>query len=139
MHESTIVQQKVTTTENKKQESINRIRLYRGVYVNREGLKSLLEVVFTRYGMKEKIPEAEYTIEHESSWIWNNGNGISIGLAAFTRATWKENCVGEYEDMNPLDQLSCFTKLWAKGEQWRWDTWCGKYGAENKHCIMRGF
>lgn len=125
--------------ESKKPEPKPTIDYYQDVKVSREDLKGLLKTQFTSYGIADRIPEAEYTVEHESSWIWNNGNGKSMGLAAFTRGTWNENCHGKYDDMNPLWQLQCMAKLWARGEDWRWDVWCMKYGRNNAHCIARGF
>lgn len=101
-----------------------------------KSLRGYVQYKFAEYGMSEKLPEAEYTIAHESSWIWNNGNSISKGLWAFIPRTWELNCkeFGKYEDMNPYLQTDCATKMWSKGEWTQWETWCNKYGIGLKKC-----
>lgn len=93
--------------------------------------------IFIYNGIEDKFERAEYTIQHESGWVWNANNGISKGLAMFTRPTWNQFCrgLGEYDDMNPHSNLLCFTKLWKMNQEWRWDVYCDKY--YNLECIER--
>ncbi len=113
-------------------------RLYQGILVTENDEKDYLELLFQKYGLQDRLPEAIYTIQNESSWLWYADNGVSRGLGAFTKDTWVENCSGSYEAMNPQDQLNCFAKLWAKGEWGRWDSWCLKYEVNDWRCESRG-
>jgi hypothetical protein len=101
-----------------------------------KALNRYLKDTFAKYGLTDKIPEAEYTVFKESSWIWDNGNGVSAGLWAFIPSTWELNCkqFGKYKDLNPYRQTDCAAKMWSKGEWTQWETWCKKYGTGLKKC-----
>ena len=107
--------------------------------MTREGLTSYLEWAFTQKGLQDRLPEARYVIEKESSWLWYAQNSKSKGLLAFTPGTWYDFCTefGIYEDMNPHEQIDCMAKMWAKGLEYRWDTYCNAY--RDSKCIeLRG-
>lgn len=101
-----------------------------------KSLRRYLNDIFAEYGMSEKLPEAQYTVFKESSWIWDNGNGVSKGLWAFIPSTWELNCkeFGKYEDINPYRQTDCAAKMWSRGEWTQWEAWCKKYGLDLKKC-----
>ncbi len=103
---------------------------------SREALNSYLESTFVKYGIADKLPEAEYVTFKESSWIWDNGNSISKGLEAFTPNTWKLNCkqFGNYQDLNPYAQINCMALMWSRSEWTQWETWCNKYGIGLTKC-----
>ncbi len=98
----------------------------------REGLKRYVGEVFTKYGLESRLPEAYYVIGAESSWIWDNDNGISYGLVAYLPSTWKYECQGNILD--PYAQIDCFGAMWSRGEETQWQTWCRKYTIDLEAC-----
>lgn len=120
--------QNVAIIENKKKDiKPTDDRLYQGIFESREDLTSYLATIFTEYGITDKLEKANYTITHESSWIWYADNGISKGIASFIPSTWKSYCSGDYNDMNPHEQLRCFSKMWSMGLEYHWDAYCLHY------------
>lgn len=115
-----VQQQTVNITEDKTKEKPT-ASLYQGIKISREGLKSYLSVIFTKYGIEDQIPIAEAVIACESSWNINANNGISFGLLQFTPATWKDFGYGDI--MNPQSQIITMAKMWKRGLQGRWDCW----------------
>lgn len=109
----------IETVENKAKESNTGTRLYRGVLITREGLKSYLEEVFIKEGLEDQIEIAEKTITCESNFLWYADNGISFGVAQFTPDTWKD--FGEGDIFNPHIQLRTMAKMFKMGLQNRWD------------------
>lgn len=134
------VQQDITISPDTTKEKPPASNYYQGILLTREGLKGYLKEIFIYNGLEDQIEQGLYTIENESSWIWDNSNGISAGLAAFTRETWSDICkgYGNYDDLNPHSQIRCLAAAWARGEQGRWDAWCLKYGYGNWRCQKRG-
>ncbi len=116
----------VNITKSKTKELVSGTRLYHGILVPREALKSYLEAIFTKEGMSDQIEVAEKTLTCESNFVWYASNSISKGVAQFTRATYKQFCSGNYDDMNPQDQLNCFTKMWKNPKlREKWDCFTG--------------
>ncbi len=103
-----------------------------------KALRRYLQDTFAEYGLTEKLPEAKYTIFKESSWIWNVDNGVSKGLTQFTLSTWIDNCTLKDERDNPYKSIDCMAKLWARGEQGRWDAWCVAFPNDDWRCESRG-
>jgi hypothetical protein len=103
----------------------------------KEQIIEAINFVSEEYGLNRT--EFYETLFGESSLNTNADNGISAGLAQFTKETWLENC-SDIDDRKDLKKsLECAAKLWKSGEQWRWDVWCQKFGRNNKRCIIRGF
>lgn len=123
-YEST--QQNAIIVPSKPKEKPTDTRLYHGVLITREGLTGYLETVFTQYGIADQIPIAEAVIFCESGWHWNAYNSKSKGIAQFTPNTWKDYCVGDYDAMNPQQQIRCMARMWKLGLQSRWDCYTGK-------------
>lgn len=110
---------------------------YQGVQVTREALKSYLEATFTNNGLADQIKIAEAVLICESGFqIDPKHNGISWGIAQFTKPTWQLYGYGDI--MNPQSQLTVLTKMWLEGKQNNWDCWCMSYGQEDLGCKLRG-
>lgn len=124
---------------SKTPEPVVSTRPYQDIIVTREELKSYLEASFTSEGMSDEIDMAEKTIACESNFVWYASNSISKGVAQFTEPTYKQFCAGNYDDMNPQQQLNCFTKLWKMNMKYKWDCFCTLFGKDNLQCIKRGF
>jgi len=88
-----------------------------------ERLKGFLYEKLALYGIEDQYDKAVAVVHCESSWKIDPRphNGISLGIAQFTKPTWDDYGVGRYEDINPYDQLSVMAKMWSKGLQKRWD------------------
>lgn len=84
-------------------------------------LKAHLRKLSTLYGLNYEQMEA--VIQCESSWRVDPlpHNGISLGIAQFTRPTWNDYGVGDYEAINPYIQLDVMAKMWSLGLAKRWD------------------
>ena len=82
-------------------------------------LKDYLAQLVSKYGGNYAL--ISDVINCESSWRTNvySRERISYGVAQFTPPTFKENCVGDYE--NPYDQLNCMVNMFNKGMEKRWD------------------
>lgn len=134
-NKSSITLKKVEVAESKPPETKPTASLYQGIQISREALSSYLEASFTKYGMEDRIPEAKKTIDGESSWVWYARNKLSAGIVAYTPSTWEAYCkqYGKYEDLNPLMQLACFSKMWSMGLDYHWDAYCLHYWDED--CI----
>lgn len=94
-------------------------RLYQDVKVSKEELKGMLWTAFNKYGISDQIPIAEKVIFCESGWNINANNGISYGIAQFTKATWKDFGYGDI--FNPQSQFMTMGKMWKAGLQGRWN------------------
>ncbi len=98
-----------------------------------------------KYGLSgQKYQELMYTIEHESSWdvsAYNKGDekyvkGGSKGILEYTIPTWNGNCLefAKTRDESPIAQIKCSAKMFSKGQEYNWSTWCHKYGLGLKSC-----
>jgi len=88
-------------------------------------IKLALASVSDKYGLQ--LDELLNVIDCESSFrtdVYSPGM-ISYGVAQFTRATFEENCAGDYK--NPFAQISCMGLMWSKGMQGRWDCYRNLY------------
>lgn len=104
--------------------------LYQGISVTTDNLKSVLVYEFGTYGLQDQIQTAEAVIACESGFqVDPPHNGISWGIAQFTKDTWKD--FGSGDIMNPLFQIQTFSKMWSKGLQNRWD--CYRLGYYKKY------
>jgi len=91
--------------------------------ITRERLNSYLEAVFIKYGIEDQIETAKKIISCESGFQINpKHNGISWGIAQFTKPTWED--FGKGDIMNPYSQLEVMAKMISMGLINRWD--CAK-------------
>lgn len=92
-------------------------------------LKGFLLETSVKYGLDYDKMNA--VINCESTWrIDPPHNGVSLGIAQFTAATWVDYGVGKYEDIDPYSQIAVMGKMWSKGLESRWD--CYKILYSNK-------
>lgn len=100
-------------------------KLYQGVLITREELKSYLAFSFEKYGLASQLQMAINVIDCESSFdifAYNEADeafvkGGSYGIAQFTIPTFAA-CPGEYK--NPFAQMDCMAYYWSLGQQRRW-------------------
>jgi hypothetical protein len=87
-------------------------------------LKQALKSLSAEYNLD--YDKLEYTVQHESSFDVNakSPNGLCVGLSQFEINTWLENCSKIDDRRDGLKAIKCMVKLWARGEQWRWDAFC---------------
>lgn len=76
-------------------------------------------------------------VQHESGFRVNPPhNGVSWGIAQFTKATWK--AYGFNDIMDPYRQLFVMGMMWREGKQSQWDEWCLLYAPKLLACRKRG-
>ena len=106
------------------------VSLYQGIQVTKENLKQVLAYEFGTYGLESQIQTAEAVVACESGFqVDPPHNGVSWGIAQFTKPTWKDFGYGDI--MNPLSQVQVMAKMFSRGLQNRWD--CFRTGAYKKY------
>ncbi len=91
---------------------------FRGWIPKTTQLKLALKSFVATYGGNYAL--LDDVIMCESSWNPNpKPNGISFGIAQFTKDTWKD--FGEGDIMNPYSQLEVMVKMFRDGFAERWD------------------
>ena len=90
------------------------------------GLKEFAKEIAILYGLSwEKF---DYTIQNESAYNPDPpGNILCRGISQYTLDTWLGNCSKTDERLDPYKSIECMGKMWAKGQEYRWDTYCDKW------------
>jgi hypothetical protein len=101
-------------------------------------LKRYVGEMSIQYGLSPQgYQELVATIQCESNFqIDPKHNGISWGIAQFTKPTWNKEGIGDI--MNPITQIEVMVRMWKNNQEPQWDCWCMKYGKDNKSCESRG-
>jgi len=88
-------------------------------------LKDYLKYEFAKYGIEDQYDRAVSVVFCESGWNVNpKPNGISYGIAQFTKPTWQD--FGHGDIMNPYNQLEVMANMWSLKLQGRWDCFSGR-------------
>ncbi len=113
-------QQNISLVLASKKPPASEIRLYRGIALTEKDLKGMLKEEFDTYRISDQLPLAQKVIFCESGFqVDPKHNGISWGIAQFTKATWIDFGYGDI--MNPQSQFAVMAKMWKRGLQGRWD------------------
>lgn len=118
--ESTTTLNNAVQPANAVKQPITGTSYYQGVYISPESIKAVLAAEFSTYGIENQLAKAESVISCESGFEVNpKPNGISWGVAQFTKSTWQDFGIGDI--MNPYMQIKVMATLWQMSEQWRWN------------------
>lgn len=88
-------------------------------------INRLISEVAVKYGLN--YDEFYGTIKGESGLNCNANNGLSVGCPQFILSTWLEFCSNVDDRTDARKSIDCMGKLWARGEQGRWDIFCKLY------------